>query len=138
MKRLIVALVMAISGIAMAAPPCWACSCAPSTRKERANHADVVFFGRVRSITDDGGAAELRVRFRVRKVYKGRNVDRFEVVRTASQEAACGFNFREGRRYTVFAFREDGRLSTNSCSGTKRGDIDPDNYGLPPGHPPGG
>ena len=135
MKRLMVALVMAVSGIAVAAPPCWACSCVDSTREERADWADAVFFGRVRSITGD---EPLRVKFRVRKIYKGRNIDEFEIVRTSSQGPACGVHFEEGKRYTVFAERRDGKLFTNSCSGTKRRDINPDNYGLPPGHPPGG
>jgi hypothetical protein len=39
--------------------------------------------------------------------------------------AACGVEFAEGHRYTVFAYRnERGRLETNTCSATGPGLID--------------
>jgi hypothetical protein len=142
MKRLIVVCVLAVSGVAMTAPPCWACSCAPSTKKEDAKDADAVFYGKVRKISggnpDNGlGDDNIRVKMRVRTVYKGKNIERLTTVRTNESGAACGYeSFEEGNRYTVFAEKRNGRLFTNLCSGTKRGNIDPDDYGLPPGHPP--
>jgi hypothetical protein len=111
------------------------------TPKGYAKSADVIFTGRVRDISggdsDDGtlGDDNFKVRFRVKKVYKSK-VKRATTVRTNESEAACGYGFVEGKRYTVFAQKAKGKLSTNLCSGTKRGGIDPDKYGLPEGYPP--
>jgi tissue inhibitor of metalloproteinase len=139
--RALAVVVLALSGIAATASPCWACSCAGATPKEHAKSADVVFTGRVKEIrggdSDDGtlGDDNLKVRFRVQKVYKGK-ARRTTTVRTNESGAACGYGFVEGKRYTVFAQKANGKLSTNLCSGTKRGGIDPDKYGLPEGYPP--
>lgn len=101
----------------------------------------MIFTGRVVAVaggdSDDGtlGDDNLRVRFRVKKVYKGK-ARRATTVRTNESEAACGYGFVEGKRYTVFAQKAKRKLSTNLCSGTKRGGINPDKYGLPEGYPP--
>jgi len=116
----------------------WACSCAVTTPEEQADDARVVFTGRVRKVDRsdvEQGQGTIRVRFRVGKVYKGA-VDRHVEVITASNGAACGCHFKEGVRYTVFGSRRSEPIPTNLCSGTKRGPIDPSEYGLPPGSAP--
>ena len=133
MKRILLAACLAASLVPLAVEPASACTCVAATPEEHADNARVVFTGRVRSIERD--EFEHTVRFRVTKVYKG-EVDRRVTVVTASNSAACGCSFREGSRYTVFGNRKSEPFSTNLCSGTKKGEIDPDEYGLPPGHPP--
>ncbi len=138
------ALTLALAGIPLTASPCWACSCVgyEDGREERRAHvknADVIFTGIVRNVR--GGDPQdnnyyLHVRFRVRKVYKGKAQKR-TTVHTAEQGSACGYtSFKEGRRYTVFARKEDRGLVTDICSGTKRGRINHKRYGLPRGRPP--
>jgi hypothetical protein len=120
------------------AEPCWACSCAPSTKKQQAKSADFVFTGVVTTITPQDPANEfspLIVSFNVETVYKGR-IRAQTRVRTNSDEAACGIDFQEGNRYTVFGNKSEGKKWTGLCSGTKRGNIDHKKYGLPKGHPP--
>jgi hypothetical protein len=143
MKRVLVICLLAISGVAMTASPCWACSCMDQTKEEKAEGASHVFYGKVVHIgggdLDDGtyGDDYLRVRVWVKTVYKGKNIDRVTTVRTNESGAACGYEtFEKGKRYTVFADKDDGKLFTNLCSGTKRGNINPDNYGLPEGSEP--
>jgi hypothetical protein len=143
LKRLIGVCVLSAASIAATAQPCWACSCAGQTKEEYAKSADAVFFGKVIHIgggdTDDGtfGDDYLRVKMWVRTVYKGKNVKRVTVVRTNESGAACGYeSFEEGDRYTVFADKRNGKLFTDLCSGTKRGNINPENYGLPEGSEP--
>jgi hypothetical protein len=138
--RVLVVIVLGLSGVAATASPCWACSCAADTPKGYARKADVVFTGIVKSVSsadDDGtlGDDDVKVRFRVKTVYKSKAA-RATTIRTNESEAACGFTFVEGKRYTVFAQKAKRRLSTNLCSGTKRGRINPDRYGLPEGYPP--
>ena len=131
MKRVLVVAALTGALLGTIIPSAVACSCAPSTRKQRAEWADAVFTGRARSVTET--TTQRVVRFRVRIVYKGR-VDRRVEVTTALDGAACGCEFEDGARYTVFGERS-GRdsYSTNICSGTRRGRIDPDGFGLPPG-----
>lgn len=135
MKRIVVVVLLAILTIAMAASPCWACSCVPSTKKEKAAAANVTFTGKVKKIMQPDEAPELKVRFRVGRVYKG-HPKRITRVFTATSGAMCGVHFEKGKRYTVFAKWNDSKKWTNSCSGTKRGPINPDDYGLPKGYAP--
>jgi hypothetical protein len=127
------ALLLATLSMPLTATPAWACSCVVTTPEEQADSARVVFTGRVRSVEQTDN--ELSVRFRVKTVYKGRVERRTDVV-TASDSAACGCSFKEGKRYTVFGSRKREPVPTNLCSGTKQGTIDPAEYGLPPGHRP--
>jgi hypothetical protein len=132
--RVVVAVSLALGAVGVTAQPCLACTCAPATPHEYARRADVVFTGRVvkiiRPLPDNVmGDDFLRVRFDVSRTYKGR-ARAHRVVRTNESEGPCGFTFSHGARYTVFAYRHKGRPSTNLCSGTKRGRINPDRYGF--------
>ena len=141
MKRSLAVAFLALFTVGAAASPCAACSCVEATPEEYAEDADVVFTGVVKEIiggdADDGveGDDELRVRFRVKRVYKGQ-VRRFTRVRTNESGSLCGYPFDEGKKYTVFATRADGKLWAGSCEGTKKGEIDPAKYGLGEGYPP--
>ena len=126
---------LAVGAVGATAQPCLACSCVPATPRQHAKRADVVFTGRVTWITvarDDNGLLgdeRVRVRFAVGRRYKGRIRPRVRI-HTGTTGNTCRFIFRKGKRYTVFAYRHEGRLMTNICSGTKRGRIKPDRYGL--------
>ena len=63
------------------------------------------------------------VKLSVRESWKGVDPGRLEVV-TADQGAACGFDFKPGRRYLVFAWKRplDGRWSVSLCSATREFD----------------
>lgn len=142
LKRTLIVIFLAVMAVPVVASPCWACSCATTgdraaDRRAQAENADLVFTGIAKSqrIVDpnpnDGytGNEEVYTRFRVRRTYKG-HPGRFVTVVTASNGAACGYDFKEGDRYTVFAYEEKDGFHTDLCSGTKRGRIDPDNYGF--------
>jgi hypothetical protein len=133
MRRLLPLIVAAF--VLLAPVPASACTCPSQTPEEKADRAKVVFTGRVirlRETTD----ATIVARFRVRLVFKGKVTRRVNVT-TPSAESVCGCSFRVGRRYTVFAYHpKDGGLATDICTGTRRGRIDHDRYGLPPATPP--
>ncbi len=133
MNRLLLVMCLTVSLLPLAPTSASACSCAPATPEEHGDNARMVFTGLARQTHRD--ESELTVRFRVQTVYKG-EVDRRVTVVTASQSAACGCSFREGVHYTVFGTRKREPIATNLCTGTKRGEIDPEEYGLPPGHRP--
>lgn len=135
MKRIFVAFALVVVATAMTIPPCLACSCKPSSKKEHAQNADVIFTGRVVEREQLGSTTDVRVRFRVGKVYKGQ-VKKLTNVFTTTEGSLCGYHFKIDRKYTVFAYWSDGKKYTSTCTGTKEGPINPDNYGLPEGYPP--
>ena len=137
MKRVLIGFVMILVMSAMTAPPCWACSCAELGKKDQAKTAEVIFTGKVVDVEKAGNYT--KTRFKVAKVYKG-DTKRYTNVFTESPDPGqCGFgySFKEDTKYTVFADWGNGKKYTDICSGTKKGEINPDNYGLPEGYPPG-
>lgn len=123
-----------------------ACSCAPFTKAQHGENAEVVFTGVATSIRwiyglrqacSPSSADAVSIVFTVETVYKG-EAPKNATVSTVAGGASCGYTFETGRRYTVFASRQDGRLETNLCRGNVEGPIAPAEYGLAPGRPPGG
>ena len=91
--------------------PAHACSCASSgSPKEAMAEADAVFFGRVTAKTvlsrHDGSlssADPVTVEFDVIRVWKG-PAQETVTVETERMGISCGYEFREGRRYIVYAY----------------------------------
>lgn len=98
-----------------------ACSCMlPPPPPEALADAAAVFVGEVINIdgaTDKGGFALLRVRFRIESTWKG-DVEETVEVRTASHSAACGYPFKQGNAYLVYAHEHEGLLRASLCSRT--------------------
>ncbi len=102
---------------------CWACSCAEGTTEaEYFQRADAVFVGVVLErkppshSTDPN--AEVVWTLDVENVKKGEVLDPQKVT-SLEQNSLCGYPFKIGERYKVFAKREaDDSLSTGLCSGT--------------------
>lgn len=103
-----------------------ACSCAPPGSDERAlEEASAVFSGTVVDVHDPQGDAAVissgrtvTYTFEVDAVAKG-DIRREATVDTAADGASCGYGFKEGVRYVVFADGDPERdLSTSSCSNT--------------------
>ncbi|HEU4481040.1 MAG TPA: hypothetical protein VFS18_04070 [Actinomycetota bacterium] len=105
-----------------------ACSCVPPPPDEVAiERSDAVFSGTVTEARDpqkgapvvsSGGAVFYTME--VDTVVKGQ-VDATEEVRTALSSASCGYRFREGKRYLVFAMEHErsGDPTVSLCSNTR-------------------
>lgn len=123
---------MAASTIALVPQPAFACSCAPpGSDLEAMQGSDAVFAGTVMSASDPQGDGRIVssgrpifYTFEVDAVAKG-DVDDRQQVRSAADGASCGFGFREGRRYLVFAYHGRGEadpdepLHTDLCTKTR-------------------
>ena len=141
LRRTLIVVFLVALAVPVIASPCWACSCATSgnpaqDRRDYAERADLVFTGVARSerVVDEGdpdfdGDETIGTRFRVGRTYKG-HPGRWVTIRSHVSEATCGYDFEVGARYTVFAYEEKDGYATNLCSGTKRGRINPENYGF--------
>lgn len=135
MRRLIVAIVLATTSVPLMASPCLACSCSRSPdqsrqehREDQARRADAVFTGKVWRI-EASYDAPTKTYFFVEDAYKGTR--RHRVTVTTDGRSSCNYYFKEGKRYTVFGSGNGHKkFFTGSCTGTRRGPIDPDSYGL--------
>ena len=105
-----------------------ACSCMAQEQPEAFGQAASVFEGRVVSLehpTDPSG--EVTVLLDVVRRWKGANEQQLQVV-TASNSAACGYNFEDGRSYLVYTHAPtdeegnptDGLERVSLCSRTAR------------------
>jgi hypothetical protein len=115
------AVIVAVAATTLAGSPGPACACgcaAASTDAEYVQRADLAFEGVVVDIDEpflpSSDANPVTVRFRVESISKGTAGDRV-ALRTALDEASCGFGFVAGHRYRVYAV--DGL--TGLCAGNR-------------------
>lgn len=93
-----------------------ACSCAPPRPiPEAVENATRVFHGKVVAIEPLNDIHQ-RVTFQVTEHFKGAPRDSL-AIETATSGAMCGYPFREGSTYVVYAHGDDS-LATSSCSRT--------------------
>jgi hypothetical protein len=118
-------LVLAVSGgVFLLSPQCaYACSCSMdpgSIDAERAlADSEAVLSGEVVEIERD--SQTLKVTLRASEVWKGPQRETLEVS-TPTQGSACGYAFKEGQEYLVYANRYTGNqgLEVDYCNGTRR------------------
>jgi hypothetical protein len=114
----------------------------PLVPSEHARQAAVVFTGVAREVHSHStpnvmsSLDPVEVTFAVEAVYKGAT-PRTTTIWTVAGGASCGYDFAEGRRYTVFAWLDEGRLEAGLCTGTVEESINPVAYQLPSGYAPG-
>jgi hypothetical protein len=103
-----------------------ACNCGGTpTPSEAAKEADAIFVGTVVGTQTQPDwssgirVTEVRVSFLVRSAWKGTPPLRATVV-TPANEAACGYSFRTGERYLVYASRHQGELHSGLCTRNAR------------------
>jgi hypothetical protein len=129
LRTLVGRLALLLAAFVIDPTPADACSCMASGPACQAFWStDAVFDAMVVSVEPlprDGAArvsvppADYLVSLDVRQAWKGVNPGPLEVV-TSGSEASCGFEFKVGRRYLVFARSQAdvGRLSVSHCSRT--------------------
>lgn len=99
-----------------------ACSClSPPPPRTALEQSHAVFSGKVLSVEKDGDFG-VAVTIEVASIWKG-DLGKKVVVYTANNSAACGFEFKEGDSYLVYASTDeeakDKRLTTGLCTRTK-------------------
>lgn len=102
----------------------YACSCFSSSEprekqiEEAYLKAGAVFSGRVISIRQSRtNKSYFTVRFKVAKSWKGASRGVI-AIDTEKDSAMCGFYFKNGKKYLVYAHGKSGDFSTNNCSRT--------------------
>ena len=126
LRRLLVALVLACSGVVLAQMPAHACKCVTESVKKDVKRADAVFTGVVVSSeteeAGDKGRQQTTYRIEAETLYKGDlSMARVEVT---SRSNSCGLgDLPTDRPYLWFVSESGGDLSADLCGGTaKAGD----------------
>lgn len=95
----------------------WACSCIPpGPPSAELDGATAVFSGEVIQI--EGSADPVRVTLQVDTVWKGLQHTTLTVT-TARDSASCGYGFKEGESYLVYATGVEDGLQVSLCSRTQ-------------------
>ncbi|GBG09384.1 hypothetical protein PAT3040_04028 [Paenibacillus agaridevorans] len=123
---MLLAIIILASSLALPPKPVYACSCAISDSvSEALNRNDAVFDGTVvASHTprkwfsfSQSSADPVTWTFEAHEVWKGKVAPRITVT-SAQSSASCGFEFREGQRYIVYARGTGDSLEVSLCSRT--------------------
>ena len=94
-----------------------ACDCLDADPQRGFLEADVVFSGQVVAVTET--EFHIHAFVDVLEIWKGELVEsKLARVVTAADQGACGFPFRVGEEYVIFAGRRDGVLETAACTPT--------------------
>lgn len=121
MRKHIRFILIAVTGILTVAAPGFACECLPvSASGEGLRNSTFVFAGTVEhksrfslpQVHKD--YKEFRLKFRVIKYWKGK-VGKYITVRTPATFEDCGFDFRKGQSYLVYAVGTSSPFTT-ACS----------------------
>jgi hypothetical protein len=93
----------------------FACECHSRNNFEHEfSFSKSVFVGEVVEI--DKSTSDAIVTLKVEKIWKG-NKSETIVIRTNNQGKACGFSFKQGEKYLIYAY-DDGVLRTSICTRT--------------------
>jgi hypothetical protein len=122
-----------------------ACTCAGFPGSQHAlEESNAVFSGEVMDV--EGGhttrmfgmsVSSLKVTLRVSEAWKGPQQETLEVS-TPRDGATCGYAFKEGQEYLVYAYGKEEPFEVDLCSGTKQlSDADADLRVLGDGWSPG-
>jgi hypothetical protein len=97
----------------------YACSCiVPPPPDQALQQANAVFAGKVISIKENNDKYEKTVLFEVTTTWKGIDQKQIEIT-TPLNSAACGYEFKEGQQYLVYANQEESnQFETNLCTRT--------------------
>ncbi len=124
-RSLLIALVLAFSGVILAQMPAHACTCVTSTVKQQVNRADLVFSGVVLESNPGDGGRKNRdpsvYEIEAGILYKG-DLTRPDVeVTSPGGGGTCGLgDLRTDRPYLFFVAEDGQDLTADTCSGTAR------------------
>jgi hypothetical protein len=109
---------LVVLGLVALLPDCaYACSCmVPRPVERELADSSAVFSGEVIDVEKRPQVST--VTFRVSKLWKGKQQET-RTVSTPSSDAACGYPFKEGREYLVYAHGKEESLKDNVCGRTK-------------------
>lgn len=114
--------ILSVVGLVFLLPDCAsACSCGGGGSKEEIvewalSHPGAVFSGEVVEV--DKGSQISNVALRVNEVWKGPQQETIQVS-TPSYGAACGYPFKKGQEYLIYAYKKEGPFKVDLCSQTK-------------------
>lgn len=122
MRKIILLFFLVISLLFLNTTLVSACSCMQNAPpKESLEKATAVFAGKVVDVDVPFGIMkfidDVKVTFEVSKIWKCPDYKTL-VLTTSISDASCGYNFRQDKKYIVYAYGEENKLSTYICTRT--------------------
>ena len=116
MPRLLVALLLALSGVVLTQMPAHACTCVKNDTPAHIENATTVLLGTVTSSARDGKTLTYDVQ--VERVYKGAAAASVTLESPSTKKACALDTLVADRRYVVFGTQQGDVVEVNSCGGT--------------------
>jgi hypothetical protein len=96
------------------------CKCAVTTDEKEFKSSGFVFHGEVKSIKRSVNNLNNIIEFNIIKRWKGPYITSV-LITTCYQTACCGYNFKQGNHYIVFARKSTGAYyTTDNCSNNRK------------------
>lgn len=115
-RSVLLALLLACSGVVLTQPAAQACSCEVPTVGKASRQADVVFTGVL--LGEQRGNQQATLAFEVDRIFKGTVTERS--VEVLSPTDSCGLRPTGDQAYVVFAVDGRAGLTSERCNGTTR------------------
>jgi hypothetical protein len=116
MRRLLVALLLALSGVVLTQMPAHACTCVKNDTPAQIKNATTVLLGKVTSSARDGKTLTYDVQ--VERVYKGAAATGVTLESPSTKKACALDDLVADRRYVIFGTQQGDVVEVNSCGGT--------------------
>lgn len=125
LRRFLVTLLLACSGVVLSQMPAHACRCTNLTVEQQANRADAVFSGVLRDSSSGStgrkGREETTYDIEAETVYKGDITA--SAVEVTSRANSCSLgDLPADKRYIFFVTEDGADLAADQCGGTERAD----------------
>ena len=104
----------------------FACSCVPSPEnitieqqvKKEYDQSSNVFVGEVTEVIAKPDDFFVTVKFKIERTWSDKEFQKELAITTGKDDGSCGYAFEKGKKYLVYAFKDNNKLSTNICTRT--------------------
>jgi hypothetical protein len=119
MRRMLAALLLALTGVVLTQMPAHACTCVRSNTETHIKNASAIFIGKVTAVHKKKGAKTLTYDIDVDKIFKGTVADPVTIQSPTSAEKCALDDLLADHRYLVFGTTQGAVIEVNSCGGTE-------------------
>jgi len=119
MRRMLAALLLALTGVVLTQMPAHACTCVRSDTETHIKNASTIFVGTVTAVHKKKGAKTLTYDVDVEKIFKGTVTDPVTLQSPTSVEKCALDDLLADRSYLIFGTAQGAVVEVNACGGTE-------------------
>ncbi|HEY3016857.1 MAG TPA: hypothetical protein VGJ41_17210 [Nocardioides sp.] len=119
MRRMLAALLLALTGVVLTQMPAHACTCVRSNTETHIKNASAIFVGTVTAVHKKKGAKTLTYDVDVEKIFKGTVSDPVTLQSPTNVDKCALDDLLADHRYLIFGTAQGGLVEVNSCGGSE-------------------